>query len=128
MTALAGIDPKTKRCEIVGSNTTDTAEEIRKRGYIQVTLPKTKAREIWGEIVPDVYALAADMQLIERGPWKARQQSDDHLKGIFVESDDFTHDVRLYINGDFASTEQKLAYADEIAKRLNAWEVHNAKS
>jgi hypothetical protein len=59
MTALVGIDPKTKRCEIVGSNTTDTAEEIRKHGYIQVTLSKPKAREIWGEIVPDVYALAA---------------------------------------------------------------------
>ncbi len=59
MTALIGIDPKTKRCEIVGSNTADTAEEIRKHGYIQVTLPKPQAREIWGEIVHDIYALAA---------------------------------------------------------------------
>ena len=73
------------------------------------------------------YALEVDMQIEERGPWTARQQSDDHIKGVFVESDDFTHDVRLYVNGDFASGEQKLAYAKEIAKRLNAWEVHNAK-
>ena len=67
------------------------------------------------------------MQIEERGPWTARQQSDDHIKGVFVESDDFTHDVRLYVNGDFASGEQKLAYAKEIAKRLNAWEVHNVE-
>lgn len=73
------------------------------------------------------YALEVDMQIEERGPWNARQQSDDHIKGVFVESDDFTHDVRLYVNGDFASGEQKLAYAKEIAKRLNAWEVHNAE-
>lgn len=53
----------------------------------------------------------------ERGPWTARQ---DGVK-TFIESDDFTHDVRLYVDGDFASQEQKLAYATEIARRLNAW-------
>ena len=66
------------------------------------------------------------MQIEERGPWNARQQGDDHIKGVFVESDDFTHDVRLYVNGDFTNTEQRFAYAEEIAKRLNDWEVHNA--
>ncbi|SCU75590.1 hypothetical protein CNECB9_2370164 [Cupriavidus necator] len=57
------------------------------------------------------------MEIIESGPWKARHDNGK----VFVESDDFTHDVRLYVNGDFASLEQKLAYAEEIARRLNAW-------
>jgi hypothetical protein len=66
-------------------------------------------------------AEAEAKEVDERGHWNARQQGDNHVKGVFVESDDFTHDVRLYVNGDFANMEQRLAYADEIAKRLNAW-------
>ncbi len=66
------------------------------------------------------------MQIEEHGPWNARQKGDDHVRGTYVESDDFTHDVRLYVNGDFSNMEQRLAYAEEIAKRLNAWEAPNA--
>lgn len=51
----------------------------------------------------------------DNGKWSAKVD-----KKIFVESDDFTHDVRLYIDGDFEDDLQKLAYAKEIAKRLNA--------
>jgi hypothetical protein len=36
-----------------------------------------------------------------------------------VESDDFKHDVRLYVNGDFEDVEEKLKYAEQIAVRLN---------
>lgn len=50
----------------------------------------------------------------DNGKWSAKVD-----KKIFVESDDFTHDVRLYIDGDFEDDLQKLAYAKEIAKRLN---------
>lgn len=57
------------------------------------------------------------MEIVERGPWTARQDGPK----TFVESEDFTHDVRLYVDGDFSSPEQKLAYAEEIARRLNAW-------
>jgi hypothetical protein len=53
----------------------------------------------------------------ERGPWTAKQDGGK----TFVESADFTHDVRLYVDGDFATPAQKLAYAAEIARRLNAW-------
>lgn len=53
----------------------------------------------------------------ERGPWTARQDDSQ----TFVESDDFMHDVRLIVDGDFASPAQKLAYAEEIARRLNDW-------
>lgn len=45
-------------------------------------------------------------------------------RGVFAESSDFHHDARLYVDGDFQGTE-KLAYATEIATRLNAWQAVN---
>ena len=67
----------------------------------------------------------------EQGPWRASRDKLDNSEDSrqsFVESDDFTHDVRLYINGDFATDEQQFEYATEIARRLNEWQaVHNAK-
>lgn len=59
------------------------------------------------------------MQIKENGPWLAIEEKGD----VFVESEDFTHDVRLYVNGDFESLDQRLAYAEEIARRLNAWKL-----
>jgi len=35
-------------------------------------------------------------------------------------SDDFTHDVILRITGDFYSADQRKAYAENLAKKLNA--------
>lgn len=58
------------------------------------------------------------MEIIERGPWRAGETKD--RARAFVESDDFTHDARLYVSGDFTSDDQRLAYAEEIARRLNA--------
>jgi hypothetical protein len=58
MKAWCGIDPKTKRCEIIGSYTKDTLNEISKEGYIAVPALKEKARAAWGEIVEDIYLLA----------------------------------------------------------------------
>lgn len=43
-------------------------------------------------------------------------------RGVFLESSDFHHDARLYVDGDFQGAE-KLTYAAEIATRLNAWQV-----
>lgn len=54
----------------------------------------------------------------ERGPWRARHDEGEPRK-VFVESYDFTHDVRLYVNGDFVDDVQRLRYAEEIARRLN---------
>ncbi len=51
--------------------------------------------------------------VMEAGTWGA------DINGKFIESDDFTHDVRLKIDGDFESDEQRIAYAKEIARRLN---------
>jgi len=53
----------------------------------------------------------------ERGPWKAITTSD---KRAAVESDDFTHDVRLYVDGDFADMDQRMSYARAVATALNA--------
>lgn len=52
----------------------------------------------------------------DNGPWTA-QISDG--RGVFVESGDFTHDVRLYVNGDFRDEAQNLAYARWLADVLN---------
>ena len=53
----------------------------------------------------------------DKGPWKSGKNELDNR--VFVQSDDFTHDVRLYIDGDFGGYEERLAYADGIADALN---------
>ena len=58
----------------------------------------------------------------EKGPWAVVFGNGN----TYIESDDFTHDAHLYVRGDFESAEQKVAYAEEIARRLNTfadWEV-----
>ena len=49
----------------------------------------------------------------DKGPWHA---SDD---GRHLYSDDFTHDVRITIGGDFYDDAQRKRYADNIANKLN---------
>ena len=59
----------------------------------------------------------------ERGPWVYHPRSIEDGKRIdaYLESDDFTHDVRLYINGDFGSDAQCDTYGRMIAERLNSF-------
>lgn len=38
---------------------------------------------------------------------------------VFLETDDFTHDVRLYVNGDFATKDDEIQYASNLARKLN---------
>ena len=52
----------------------------------------------------------------EKGPWDSFIEGDK----VVVESDDFTHDVRLYVDGDFSDIWDRLAYAKAIATTLNA--------
>lgn len=59
MSAIVGIDPKTKRCEVVATDTTDNWNECRDMGLIVVPTTIDKARESWGELIDDVYALAS---------------------------------------------------------------------
>lgn len=58
------------------------------------------------------------MEVQERVPWRAGETKE--RAQAFIESDDFTHDVRLYVNGDFVDADQRFAYAEEIARRLNS--------
>lgn len=56
------------------------------------------------------------MDIQENGPWSAYESGDR----VGVQSDDFHHDAILWLDGDFGGHDVKLAYAAEIAKRLNA--------
>jgi hypothetical protein len=38
---------------------------------------------------------------------------------VYLEDNDFSHDVRLYVNGDFATPEQHWTYASILARKLN---------
>ena len=64
----------------------------------------------------------------ERGPWRAGRQEPHPVTGIYLESDDFTHDARLYVYGDFRDDDERFAYAGEIARRLNAWKLEGSAS
>lgn len=52
---------------------------------------------------------------MDKGPWK----TDVWNGKAVVVSDDFTHDVGLIVDGDFASKEQRMEYARFIAEQLN---------
>jgi hypothetical protein len=38
---------------------------------------------------------------------------------VYLQDDDFTHDARLYVNGDFENKEQEIKYASILARKLN---------
>jgi hypothetical protein len=58
---------------------------------------------------------------VERGSWKYVEDLtlSNREQRYFLESDDFTHDVRLSISGDFANDQQRRRYGEMIAGRLN---------
>lgn len=62
----------------------------------------------------------AQGEAVDKGPWRAESEHSNPVTGVWVASDDFEHDVRLYVNGDFESQEQRIAYAKRIAEQLNA--------
>lgn len=55
---IAGINPSTRLCVMVGIDCDDTWEQVRTEGFIGVPMTKETARSLWGQIVPDVYAVA----------------------------------------------------------------------
>jgi hypothetical protein len=61
-------------------------------------------------------------EIVGIGPWKAGLEHPPRGYEAYIESEDFTHDVRLIVDGDFEGPEQCFAYAEEIAKRLNTFE------
>ena len=55
----------------------------------------------------------------EEGTWSVEVYPKPNGNDVYIASDDFHHDVMLKVCGDFADIDQKKAYAEEIAKRLN---------
>lgn len=53
----------------------------------------------------------------DKGPWEAGVADDGR---VFLQSDDFTHDVRLYIDGDFRDQAERWKYAQSILASLSA--------
>jgi hypothetical protein len=59
----------------------------------------------------------------DRGPWRAdvwrRQEGDAENVRVVITSDDFDHDAALVVTGDFETFEAKVAYAEDLAARMN---------
>lgn len=102
----------------------DYADWLRRRGPLGVGASTERiffaghsyglrARQSTAESAP------ASAAPFDKGPWRHFQEKDTPTtyKDI-VESGDFTHDVRLYVNGDFASLEQRAAYCKALAAAL----------
>ena len=62
-----------------------------------------------------------DGALSEKGPWAVCiwDKADGDRVKVVLQSDDFTHDVALEINGHFRSIQQKIDYAELLAARMN---------
>jgi len=56
------------------------------------------------------------MDTKEFGMWTVRVTKDGQ---VFLETDKFEHDARLYLNGDFYDQEQEIKYASQLARKLN---------
>lgn len=101
-------------------------KEERRRAFEQIAERRgydiTRNGAIYQNILTNdaFYLYEAGLQQVspvrEAGPWSAGAAGDGKA---FVQSNDFSHDVRLMVTGDFASPEQRLAYAEELARRLN---------
>lgn len=67
--------------------------------------------------------LDPDEPLSDAGPWAAGRcgppRGEKGEDRVFLQSEDFTHDVRLYVDGNFATTEDKLEYARRLASVMN---------
>lgn len=56
------------------------------------------------------------------GPWTPGVTNDGRH---YVESSFFKHDARLYLDGDFASEDDKMEYVTDLANKLNLVHVVN---
>lgn len=55
-------------------------------------------------------------QDVDKGPWEAEIVAGK----VVICSDDFAHDVWLYVTGDFENNDEALAYAGHLADKLNS--------
>ena len=59
--------------------------------------------------------MAGDFKDLDAGPWGVGETADGR---IFIQSDDFKYDVRLYISGDFPRNVD-VQYAEALARFLS---------
>lgn len=66
-------------------------------------------------------AQVISQQPFDHGPWRyvARPGADQLILRYYLESADFHHDVRLYLNGDFADDASRALYAAGLVAKLN---------
>jgi len=55
---------------------------------------------------------------MDKGPWRVVTTPPPET-GTYLESDDFTHDVRMKVQGDFATVADRELYALALAEALN---------
>jgi len=61
-----------------------------------------------------------DLEISETGPWSVTVgKSEAGTPKVCLQSDDFHHDVALYITGDFYDIAQRIEYAKRLADRMN---------
>lgn len=61
-----------------------------------------------------------DLTISETGPWSVSVgKSEAGTLKVCLQSDDFHHDVALYITGDFCDNDQRIEYARLLADRMN---------
>ena len=53
----------------------------------------------------------------------SRWVADSYMEEVYVQDNDFTHDGRLHISGDFEDLRAKIKYAEMIADRLNKYDL-----
>ena len=64
---------------------------------------------------------------MDRGPWQVIAP-DDGKRDWVVGSDDFEHDVWLYVTGDFADDDQRRQYCEWLAATLNSATTTSVKA
>lgn len=107
--------------EVAGVTETDLKDNLGvslstiKRWLNNGTKPLLSAQEIMQDKIADLIIQKSITVPVERGPWSVVHYGDR----VDIQSDDFTHDAALTVSGDFVDQAQKIAYAQEIAKKLN---------
>lgn len=62
------------------------------------------------------------MGALDNGPWYIeldRSEGGEEARLVGIQSEDFTHDVLLFVTGDFSSEAERIEYARELANKLN---------
>ncbi len=55
--ALIGIDPKTRKVDIISILSAEYISDMKELGYIVLVVDKVKARQIWTDAIDDVLTL-----------------------------------------------------------------------